>query len=78
MFKLIMAREPDVFDRRPCMELELIEGEESFSMSRMLEGNPSHIYSKLIPVRPNTLKALAMLPELLMTETYMKDDENDK
>lgn len=78
MFNLIMAGEPDVFDRWPCMDPELKEGEETFSMSRMLEGTPSDIYSKLIPVRPNTLKALAMLPVLFMTETYMKDDENDK
>lgn len=78
MFNLIMAGEPDVFDRWPCMDPELKEGEDSFSMSRMLEGTPSDIYSKLIPVRPNTLKALAMLPVLFMTETYMKDDENDK
>lgn len=76
MFNLIMAGEPDVFDRWPCMDPELKEGEESFSMSRMLEGTPSDIYSKLIPVRPNTLKALAMLPVLFMTETYMKDDKN--
>lgn len=76
MFNLIMAGEPDVFDLWPCMDPKLKEGEDSFSMSRMLEGTPSDIYSKLIPVRPNTLKALAMLPVLFMTETYMKDDKN--
>lgn len=78
MFNLIMAGEPDVFDRWPCMDPDLKEGEDSFSMSRMLEGTPSGIYSKLIPVRPNTLQALARLPVLFMTETYMKDDDNDK
>ncbi|RAY63302.1 FRG domain-containing protein, partial [Enterobacter kobei] len=78
MFNLIMAGEPDVFDRWPCMDPELDEGVDSFSMSRMLEGTPSEIYSKLIPVRPNTLSELAKLPVLFMTEIYMKDDENDK
>lgn len=78
IFNLVMAGELDVFDRLPCMESEIKEGEKSFSMSRMLEGTPSDIYSKLIPVRPNTLKALTMLPVLFMTEAYMKDDENDK
>ncbi|HGV9288067.1 TPA: FRG domain-containing protein [Enterobacter hormaechei] len=78
MFNLIMAGEPDVFDRWPCMNPELKEGNDSFSMSRILEGTPTSIYSKLIPVRPETLKALARLPVLFMTETYMKDDDNDK
>ena len=70
MFNLIMAGEPDVFDRWPCMNPELKEGNDSFSMSRILEGTPTSIYSKLIPVRPETLKALARLPVLFMTETY--------
>ncbi|ELY6080543.1 FRG domain-containing protein [Cronobacter sakazakii] len=78
MFNLIMAGEPDVFDRWPCMDPELKEGKDSFSMSRMLEGTPSDIYSKLTPVRPDTLKALTKLPVLFMTETYIKYDENDK
>ncbi|EHW2836285.1 FRG domain-containing protein [Escherichia albertii] len=77
MFSLIMAGEPDVFDRWPCMDPGLTEGEERFSMSRMLEGTPSDIYSKLTPIRPDTLRELAKLPVLFMTETYTKDDEYD-
>ncbi|ELB3390747.1 FRG domain-containing protein, partial [Escherichia coli] len=77
MFSLIMAGEPDVFDRWPCMDPGLKEGEERFSMSRMLEGTPSDIYSKLTPIRPDTLRELAKLPVLFMTETYTKDDEYD-
>ncbi|HCN8225293.1 TPA: FRG domain-containing protein, partial [Escherichia coli] len=77
MFSLIMAGEPDVFDRWPCMDPELKEGKESFSMSRMLEGTPSDIYSKLTPIRPDTLRELAKLPVLFMTEIYTKDDEYD-
>lgn len=46
-------------------------------MSRMLEGTPSDIYSKLTPIRPDTLRELAKLPVLFMTETYTKDDEYD-
>ncbi|HHX8087359.1 TPA: FRG domain-containing protein, partial [Escherichia coli] len=52
-------------------------GKESFSMSRMLEGTPSDIYSKLTPIRPDTLRELAKLPVLFMTEIYTKDDEYD-
>ncbi len=77
MFSLIMAGEPDVFDRWPCMDPKLKEGKDSFSMSRMLEGTPSDIYSKLTPIRPDTLRELAKLPVLFMTETYTKDDEYD-
>ena len=77
MFSLIMAGEPDVFDRWPCMDPGLKEGEERFSMSRMLEGTPSDIYSKLTPIRPDTLRELAKLPVLFMTETYTKDDKYD-
>lgn len=77
MFSLIMAGEPDVFDRWPCMDPRLKEGEERFSMSRMLEGTPSDIYSKLTPIRPDTLRELAKLPVLFMTEIYTKDDEYD-
>ncbi|EFD1614410.1 FRG domain-containing protein [Escherichia coli] len=77
MFSLIMAGEPDVFDRWPCMDPGLTEGEERFSMSRMLEGTPSDIYSKLTPIRPDILRELAKLPVLFMTETYTKDDEYD-
>ncbi|WP_421637156.1 FRG domain-containing protein [Enterobacter ludwigii] len=77
MFNLIMAGEPDIFDRWPCMNPDLNAGKDSFSMSRMLEGTPTELYSRLIPVRTATLKALAKLPVLFMTETYMKDDEND-
>lgn len=77
MFSLIMAGEPDVFDRWPCMDPGLKEGKERFSMSRMLEGTPSDIYSKLTPIRPDTLRELAKLPVLFMTETYTKDDEYD-
>ncbi|HHH7357152.1 TPA: FRG domain-containing protein [Escherichia coli] len=46
-------------------------------MSRMLEGTPSDIYSKLTPIRPDTLRELAKLPVLFMTEIYTKDDEYD-
>lgn len=78
MFSLIMAGEPSVFDRWQCMDPNIREGKDSFSMSRMLEGTPSGIFSRLIPIRPNTLSALARLPVLFMTEVYMKDDEDDK
>ncbi|MFP1452052.1 hypothetical protein ACLB1N_09140 [Escherichia coli] len=59
------------------MDPELKEGKESFSMSRMLEGTPSNIYRKLTPIRPDTLRVLAKLPVLFMTEIYTKDDEYD-
>ncbi|NIF48626.1 FRG domain-containing protein [Enterobacter sp. Ap-1006] len=77
MFNLIMAGEPTVFDRWQCMDPDITEGKDSFSISRMLEGTPSEIFSRLIPIRPNTLSALASLPVLFMTEVYTKDDEDD-
>lgn len=77
MFNLIMAGEPGVFDRWQCMDPTITEGEDSFSMSRMLEGTPAELFSRLIPITRNTLNTLASLPVLFMTEVYMKEDEDD-
>ena len=59
MFNLIMAGEPGVFDRWQCMDPTITEGEDSFSMSRMLEGTPAELFSRLIPITRNTLNTLA-------------------
>lgn len=57
MFSLIMAGEPDVFDRWPCMDPELKEGKESFSMSRMLEGTPKQYLQKINTNKTRYLKS---------------------
>ncbi|CAI1539116.1 FRG domain-containing protein [Serratia plymuthica] len=77
MFNLIMGGEPDIFDRWPSMDPGIKDGQDSFSLSRMLEGTPSSLYKKLIPIRPNTLVALSRLPVLFITEIYLKHDHND-
>ncbi|EFB9799833.1 FRG domain-containing protein [Escherichia coli] len=76
MFNLIIGGEPSVFDRWPSMDPNIKNGEDSFSLSRMLEGTPSLLYKKLTPVSPITLAALSKLPVLFMTEIY--DKEGDK
>ncbi|MCZ6094446.1 hypothetical protein O5171_06380 [Escherichia coli] len=77
MFSLIILENRTFLTASTCMDPKLKEGKDSFSMSRMLEGTPSDIYSKLTPIRPDTLRELAKLPVLFMTETYTKDDEYD-
>ncbi|WOI84439.1 FRG domain-containing protein [Citrobacter braakii] len=78
MFSLIMAGEPAVYDRWDCMNPNIIEGKDSFPISRMLEGTPSELYSRLIPIRRNTFGFLERLPVLFMTEVYTKEDDNNE
>lgn len=78
MFNLIVGGEPELFDRWPSMDPSVKSGKDSFSLSRMLEGTPSSLYKKLIPIRPNTLITLSQLPVLFMTELYSKYDDEDK
>jgi hypothetical protein len=72
-----MGGEPDIFDRWPSMDPNIKNGQDSFSLSRMLEGTPSSLYKKLTPIRTHSLVALSRLPVLFMTEVYFKDDYND-
>ncbi|HFO3830288.1 TPA: FRG domain-containing protein, partial [Escherichia coli] len=78
MFNLIIGGEPSVFDRWPSMDPNIKNGEDSFSLSRMLEGTPSLLYKKLTPVSPITLDALSKLPVLFMTEIYDKDGDKNR
>jgi hypothetical protein len=78
MFNLIMGGEPVVFDRWPSMDPAKTKGEDSMSLSRMLEGTPTELYQRLIPVGEDTYKFLTKLPVLFMTEQYFDyDNEND-
>lgn len=72
-----MGGEPTIFDRWPSMDPNIKDGQDSFSLSRMLEGTPSSLYKKLTPIRSNTLAELSRLPVLFMTEVYFNYDDND-